>query len=276
MTNKTFWVAWRSSNSVTESEAEGVPLGMIKIESRGGLLLPSPELNDFVRHLECACSALLSEDAVLLRGQRHVREVQESIIASAHIRASFVATTKHARSLAAISGRRTEDDTTDLLRYAVEAWFRMRGPDFVVKTRKRHNIGISQQSKSVSLRAPLAVAASAAPIAKPKRALSPPALAAEEAAPSSYLSTLTFLTTSSGRKTWRFSWKALRATAACLLNAQKSLSTPPSWIQTGNSLRTKKNSLLRVDLPWLWTALEHHTRKERRRRRRRRSKRETE
>jgi hypothetical protein len=183
--NKTFWVAWRSSNSVTESEAEGVPLGMIKIESRGGLLLPSPELNDFVRHLECACSALLSEDAVLLRGQRHVREVQESIIASAHIRASFVATTKHARSLAAISGRRTEDDTTDLLRYAVEAWFRMRGPDFVVKTRKRHNIRISQQSKSVSLRAALAVAASAAPIAKPKRALSPPALAAEEAAPSS-------------------------------------------------------------------------------------------
>jgi hypothetical protein len=89
---------------------------------------------------------------VLLRSQRHVREVQESVIASAYIRASFVATTKHARSLAAISGRRTEDDTTDLLRYAVEAWFRMRGPDFVVKTRKRHNIRIYQQSKSMSLR----------------------------------------------------------------------------------------------------------------------------
>ena len=45
--------------------------------------------------------------------------------------------------------------------------------------------------------------------------------------PRRHLPTLTCLTTSSGPKTWRFWLYAFRSTEACLLNAQRSLSTPP-------------------------------------------------
>ena len=99
---------------------------------------------------------------------------------SSHIRASFVSTTKYARDMAVASGRRTEDDTTDLLSYIIEAWFRMRGPDFVVKIRKK--LHISQHHKSVSLRAGLAAAAPRPePRLEPNSARGGPPSAAEEA-----------------------------------------------------------------------------------------------
>ena len=178
--NKAFWVSWRSSNTVTVSEADGVPLSLIQSRSRGGLLLPSLPLYAFVSHVEFACMATLSESALFVHGQTHVRKVREAILASGHIRASFVTTTKYARDMAVESGRCTEDDTTDLLRYVIEAWFRMRGPDFVVKIRKK--LTISQQQKSVSLRAGLAVAASTVkPPLEHNSARGGPAAAAEEA-----------------------------------------------------------------------------------------------
>ena len=178
--NKAFWVSWRSSNTVTESDAVGVPLSLIQYRSRGGLLIPSFPLYAFVSHVEQACMANLSEIALFVRGQTHVRKVWEAILVSSHIRASFVSTTKYARDMAVASGRRTEDDTTDLLSYIIEAWFRMRGPDFVVKIRKK--LHISQHQKSVSLRAGLAAAAPRLePRLEPNSARGGPPSAAEEA-----------------------------------------------------------------------------------------------
>ena len=157
--SKPFWLAFVLEHSTTigAENAVGVPLSLIQSRSRGGLRIPSFKLYTFVVHVEMACMSLLSEQMLFLHGNTHVQKVLEAILESAHIRESFVKTTSDAR---AMSFGSTEDHTTVLLKHIIETWFRMRGPDFVSKIRKRLAIGISQQGKSLGLRSSLAAAAS--------------------------------------------------------------------------------------------------------------------
>jgi hypothetical protein len=160
--NKGFWAAWVFENAVTSEgadEAQGVPMSLIRSRSKGGLKMPSLKLYEFVMHVETACLFLLSESMLFQHGKTHIQKVIEAILKSACIRESFVRTTHNARAMAPVS---TEENTTTLLKFVVDTWFHMRGPDFVAKIRKKIALSISQQGKSLALRPKLAAASSSA------------------------------------------------------------------------------------------------------------------